>query len=290
VRAWQRVRHSRVTTFAAVGLAAVVAGWQLTRLPDATLPPAFLGLAAFTLGKYVICPLRWHSLSASGRNRPWHLKVYAESEVIGMLSPANAGADLWRVHQLHKIGMDRPHAVMDVGIDRMVGAIGLTIFSVAGGASLPAGFALAAVGIAAVVVLGAVIIKRRRPSLIARRPMPAKRHLARGIALSMAYQASMIVLLLGTVSAVGQAVDPLQLAGVFGASQLAGVIPGVHGASPRDGALVAGLVALGLPFEAALGAISLSAVLRWLPALMLGGTCLFIRRRRTGSSLAAMPA
>ena len=284
MRAWQRIRHSRYTTFVAVGLAAAVAGWQLTRLPDATLPPAFLGLAAFTVGKYVICPLRWHSLSASGKARPWHLKVYAESEVIGMLSPANAGADLWRIHQLHKIGMDRPHAVMDVGLDRMVGAVGLTVFSIAGGAALPPGFALAAVGIAAVVVLGALIVKRRRPALVAKRPMPAKRHLLRGIGLSMAYQASMIALLLGTVGAVGQAVDPLQLMGVFGASQLAGVIPGVHGASPRDGALVAGLVALGLPFEAALGAISLSAVLRWLPALLLGGTCLFIRRRGLGGS------
>lgn len=290
MRAWQRVRRSRWTSVFAVGLAATVAAWQVTRLPDATLPPALLGLAVFTVGKYVLCPLRWHSLSVSGRGRPWHLRVYAESEVIGMLSPANAGADLWRIHQLHKIGMDRPHAVMDVGLDRMVGAVGLTVFSVAGGAALPRGFALAAIGIGTTAVVIGFVVKRRRPSLVAGRPMPPKRHLLRGVALSMAYQASMIALLLGTVGAVGQAVDPLQLAGVFGASQLAGVIPGVHGASPRDGALVAGLVALGLPFDAAIGAISLSAVLRWLPALLLGGTCLFIRRCAAGGSSAALPA
>jgi glycosyltransferase 2 family protein len=285
-----RVRHSRWTAVVMVVVAATIGGLQLTRLPDASPLPALLGLLAFTLGKYGICPLRWHSLSASGQTRRWHTRSYAESELVGMLSPAHAGADLWRIHRLHQVGMDRPHAVVDVALDRTVGAVGLTLFSLAGGAALPDGFALAAVGIGVVVAVAGLLIRRQRPRLLESRPLPPKRHLVRAVAMSCAYQASMITLLLGTVDAVGQSVDPLALAGVFGASQLAGVIPGIHGASPRDGALVAGLVALGLPFGAALGAISLSALLRWVPALLLGGGALLLARRRPALVTGVSPA
>jgi hypothetical protein len=58
---------------------------------------------------------------------------------------------------------------------------------------------------------------------------------------------------------------------VYAASQLAGVVPGLHGASPRDAALAAGLVTLGVPWSAALGAIGLMTLTAWLPALALGG-------------------
>jgi hypothetical protein len=67
---------------------------------------------------------------------------------------------------------------------------------------------------------------------------------------------------------------------VFGASQVAGIIPGVHGASPREGALVVGLASLGVAWPAALGAVALTAVLAWLPALLLGGASLGLRRLR----------
>ena len=40
-------------------------------------------------------------------------------------------------------------------------------------------------------------------------------------------------------------------------SQVAGIIPGVHGASPREGALVVGLASLGVTWTAALGAVAL---------------------------------
>jgi hypothetical protein len=39
------------------------------------------------------------------------------------------------------------------------------------------------------------------------------------------------------------------------------------------------LMALGLPWQAALGAVSLKAALAWLPALALGGVSLLVARR-----------
>ncbi len=56
-------------------------------------------------------------------------------------------------------------------------------------------------------------------------------------------------------------------------------MPGPHGASPRDGALVVALAGLGLPWSAALGAVALKALLAWLPALLLGGVSLLLARR-----------
>ena len=75
--------------------------------------------------------------------------------------------------------------------------------------------------------------------------------------------------------------------GAFGASQLAGAVPGPNGASPRDAALVVALSAMGLPVVAAIAAVALKAALAWLPALVLGATSLFFTRRSHRLALAA---
>ena len=290
---WHAFRTSPWVTVTTALVVVGVAAYNLSKVPNASLLPAAAGLIPWVIGKYVLCPLRWHALSASGQGRPWHLRVYAESELLGILSPAHSGADLWRMHMLHKdADMDRPAAVADVALDRLVGAIALTIFAIVGGAALPPQILAAALAIAAIALVVALVVRRRRPGLLAKRPMPRPRVLAKGIALSLAYQATVVGLLVGTVAAVGYSVSVIELLGIFGASQVAGMIPGVHGASPREGALVAGLVTLGVPLGAALGAISLSAVLGWLPALALGGTGLAVRRlatRRAGAAAMAAP-
>jgi hypothetical protein len=43
--------------------------------------------------------------------------------------------------------------------------------------------------------------------------------------------------------------------------------------------LVLALTGLGLPWQAALGAVALKALLAWLPALLLGGVSLLLLRR-----------
>lgn len=263
-RPWLRV--------AAVVIAVGVSLWSFERVPDASWEPAVIGLLPWIIGKYILCPLRWHALSVGGRTRRWHLRVYAESELLGLASPGRIGADLWRMHRLEKdAALTRPVAVTEVALDRLVGALGLTIFVLIAGASLPPHLMAAAIGLAAVVLLGALAVRRRRPGLLAARPWPPWRVVVKGVLLSICYQLTIMGLLMGTVAAMGSHLPPLALLGVFGASQMAGIIPGINGASPREGALVVGLASLGISWGAAVGAVALVAVLAWVPALLLGG-------------------
>ena len=286
----RRDRLARVGRWALpIGLAVAltVSVWSMERVPGASWKPALIGLIPWIVGKYVLCPLRWHSLSVAGRNRRWHLRAYAESELIGLASPGHVGADLWRMHRLQSTSMTRACAVAEVGLDRLVGAIGLTVFVVASGAALPPQLLFAASGLALALVVAGLVVHRLRPGMLASRPLPRPKVLAKGIVISMGYQLSIMGLLIGTVAAMGEQVDPLALLGVFGASQVAGILPGVHGASPRDGALVVGLASLGVTWQAALGAVALTAVLAWAPALLIGGAFLGLRRWRPAAAAAA---
>jgi hypothetical protein len=256
-----------------------VALWSFDRVPGASWEPALFGLAFWAIGKYILCPLRWHALSTSGRSRRWHMVVYAESELLGLASPGHVGADIWRVRRLEvEAGTARACAVAEVALDRLVGAFGLAVFVVVSGTALPVPVLLAAVGIALLVGLVALAVHRRRPDLLAARPLPPPRVVVKGVLLSMGYQLSIVGVLTGALAAMGAHLSPLALLGIFGASQVAGIVPGVHGASPRDGALVVGLAATGVAWSSALGAVALVAVLAWVPALLFGGTALAARR------------
>jgi hypothetical protein len=273
-----RILHSRWLFVAAAVLAVAVPALTLPSLPHVSLLPVLLGLLPWVVGKYVLCPLRWHALSESGQRRRWHLRAYAESELLGLLTPGHVGADIWRTKRLTKTGMHVPSAVAEVGLDRLVGALGLALFVGVAGATLPTHMLVVALGIGAAVLLGALVVRRIRPSLLPRRELPTPGKLARGLVLSLGYQLTIAALLYGTVSATGHQVSPVALLGAFGASQIAGAVPGPNGASPRDGALVAALMGLGLPWQAALGSVTLMASIAWAPALLLGGTSLLLAR------------
>jgi hypothetical protein len=273
-----KFRAARWLMAAGVLVALVVSVWSMRRVPHASWQPALLGLAPWVVGKYLLCPLRWHALSCSGRNRRWHLRVYAESELLGLVSPGHLGADLWRMHLLQRTGMNRPSALAEVALDRLIGALGLAVFVVASGATLPIRVVAAAVGLAAGVLIVLRVVRQFRPGIFAGRPMPPLPVVLRGVAISIAYQLTIMGMLIGTVAAMGEVVHPLALLGVFGASQVAGILPGVNGASPREGALVVGLASVGVTWQAALGAVALTALLAWIPALLIGGAAFLVRR------------
>jgi hypothetical protein len=186
--------------------------------------------------------------------------------------------------------MAKLSAVAEVALDRFVGAVGLAVFVGFTTTALPLRLVLSALGGVAAVLAALLLVRRLRPGWMPHRDLPAPHRLAHGLLLSIGYQASIVVLLLGTLAATGQAVPPLAVLGAFGASQLAGAIPGPNGASPRDAALVFALMALGVPWVAALGAVSLKALLAWAPALLLGGSCLALARRRGGTGPALTAA
>lgn len=275
-----RAVHSRIVLVLGVLVTLAVPVLTLPSLPQVAMWPVVLGLVPWVVGKYVLCPLRWRALTEGDLGRWWHMRAYAESELLGLLTPGHVGADLWRLRRLTRTGLDRGAAVVSVGMDRVVGAIGLAVFVGFAGAALPVHLLLPAVGL---VVLGGtalLVIRKVRPQWLPERPpLPAPRQLALGLLLSAGYQLSIAALLLGTVAATGHGLDPLSVLGAFGASQLAGAVPGPNGASPRDAALVVALAALGIPLVAAVAAVALKAAIAWLPALTLGGVSLFMTRR-----------
>lgn len=281
--------HSRTVLVLGVVVSLLVPVLTLPRLPEVSIWPVLLGLLPWVVGKYVLCPLRWRALTDAGLSRPWHLRVYAESELLGLLTPGHVGADAWRVHRLSRTGMRRPDAMLSVGLDRLVGALGLGVFVAFAGTTLPTRWLLVAVAFAVALLALGLLLRRLRPELMPSRPLPRPRQLAHGLVLSAGYQLSIAALLLGTVAATGHELSPLALLGAFGASQLAGALPGPHGASPRDGALVVALAALGVPWTAAAAAVALKAAVAWLPALLLGGISLVLTRR-SARAAALQPA
>jgi hypothetical protein len=280
----RRILHSRWLMLAAALVAVLVPALTLPSLPRVTVLPVVLGLLPWVVGKYVLCPLRWHALSESGQSRTWHLRAYAESEILGLLTPGHVGADVWRAKRLTATGMHTPSAVAEVALDRLVGAIGMALFVGVAGATMPTRILVAALGIAGAVLVGALVLRKLRPELMPRRRLPSPGKVAHGIALSLTYQLTIGGLLFGTVVATGHTLSPLALLGAFGASQVAGAVPGPNGASPRDGALVLALMGLGLPWQAALGSVALMASVAWLPALLLGGTSMLLGRRARASA------
>ena len=270
---------SRTALIVGTALALLVPALTLPRLPQISVWPLVFGLLPWVAGKYLLCALRWRVLTRTAQSRTWHLRAYAESELLGLLTPGHVGADLWRVGRLTRAGVTRGDAVLSVGTDRLVGAIGLTIFVGFAGTALPMRMMVLAGAAAVVLVICAVMVRRIRPDLMPARPIPPRGDLAHALLLSLGYQLSIAGLLFGAVAATGHELSPLALLGAFGASQLAGAVPGPNGASPRDGALVAALAALGLPLTAALAAVTLKAALAWLPALLLGGASLLATRR-----------
>jgi len=271
--------ESRTALVLGVAVSLLVPAVTLPRLPHVTLWPVLAGLLPWVVGKYLLCPLRWRSLTPAGLSRRWHLRAYAESELLGLLTPGHVGADLWRLRRLTGAGLGRGDAVMSVGADRLVGALGLAAFVAFAGAALPIHLLMIVAGASAAAVVLVLVLRKVRPGLLPAGPMPRPRALAHGLLLSAGYQLSIAALLLGAVGATGHEVSPVAVLGAFGASQLAGAVPGPNGASPRDGALVLGLVAAGVPLTAAVAAVTLKAAVAWLPALALGGSSLLASRR-----------
>ncbi|HEX5088419.1 MAG TPA: lysylphosphatidylglycerol synthase domain-containing protein [Nocardioides sp.] len=272
------VLESRTVLVVGVVVSLLVPAVTLPRLPHVSPWPVVAGLLPWVVGKYLLCPLRWRALTDADLSRRWFLRSYAESELIGLLTPGHVGADVWRLRRLVGTGMGRGDAVMSVGSDRLVGALGLAAFVAAAGTAVPLRLLLPVAAISALAILAVVVLRRFAPHLLPAASLPRPRRLLHGLVLSSGYQLSIAGLLMGTVAATGHTVSALAVLGAFGASQLAGAVPGPNGASPRDGALVVGLVAAGVPWAAALAAVTLKAALAWVPALALGGTSLLVKR------------
>lgn len=280
-----KVLHSRVLLVLGTVLALAVPVATLPRLPHVSPWPLLIAMVPWILAKYLLCPLRWRLLTPPGPDGPqsngWHLRAYAEAELIGLATPGHVGADVWRMRRLTKGGLNRGDAVLSVGLDRLVGAVGLTVFLAFAATDLDSPLVIVALAVGVVLVVGALLARRYRPSLLPSGPLPSMKALALGLLISAVFQISIAGLLLGAIAATGNSLSLWAIFGAFGASQLAGAVPGPNGASPREAALVVALAALGVPWLAATAAVTLKAALAWLPALILGGISLILLRRQT---------
>jgi glycosyltransferase 2 family protein len=263
-----------------LGIAVAVGTW--THLPDMRLEPALIGLGCWTVGNYLFCPLRWKTVSTRGRKWSWYARVYAEGELLGMLTPQHAGADLWRIKQLVSAGSDKGAAVVEIAADRLSGGVMIVVLGIIAGMSVPAKWWPVAGGVAAAIAAAVWLTRRLWHPRIAHVQKPKGWAFVRSAAISALYQLGYLGFILGLVAAVGHHVDPLGTMSVLGLSQAAGMLPGVHGAGPKEGAMAGGLVALGLPLTAAVSAVALGAALAWVPAVVAGGGGLAVRglRRR----------
>jgi hypothetical protein len=286
----RKLAHSKIVLLLGVAVAVAVPAFTLPGLPSVSVWPVAVGLLPWVIGKYVLCPLRWRALTNAELGRWWHIRAYAESELLGLLTPGHVGADLWRLRRLTHADVARGDALASVALDRTVGAIGLAVFVVFAGSTLPLRMLVTALGIGVAGIVALLVVRKVRPQLLPTRSLPSPRLLVHGVVLSMAYQATIAALLLGTLVATGHTLSPLALLGALGASQVAGAVPGPNGASPRDAALVVALAALGIPWAAAAAAVTLKATLAWLPALALGGVSLLATRRLLHQSSTPVPA
>jgi hypothetical protein len=288
-----RMLGSRVTLVLGTAVALAVPALTLPRLPEVNPWPLLLAAVPWILAKYLLCPLRWRLLTPPGpegrMSNSWHLRAYAEAELIGLATPGHVGADVWRLRRLTQGrnhgggGLGRGDAVLSVGLDRLVGAIGLAVFLAFAATDLDSPLVIVALSVGVVLVVGALLARQYRPSLLPSGPLPSMKALAVGLLISAVFQISIAGLLLGAIAATGHTLSLWAIFAAFGASQLAGAVPGPNGASPREAALVVALAALGVPWLAATAAVTLKAALAWLPALVLGGISLILLRRQTGA-------
>src|SRR5436305_14935085 len=93
----------------------------------------------------------------------------------------------------------------------------------------------------------------------------------RSAAISALYQLGYLGFILGLVRAVGHHVDPMGTMSVLGLSQAAALLPGIHGAGPKERAMAGWPVALRLPITGAVSAVALGPAPPGVPAVVVGG-------------------
>lgn len=254
------------------GIAGGVAALQHVRA--VALLPVLVGITAWTVANYVVNVLRWRSISGRDLSLGWYTRVFAEGELLGLLTPQHAGALWWRARQLSRTGADRAGVAAELTADRLCSAVTVVAALLVGGAALP-GSARSAAFVVVAAAAAVVVLTRHR--WLHRLPTLEPRRAARWVGYSLLFQAGYVAFVLYAVSAVGLVVPAGSLLGVLAAAQVASVLPGVHGAGPKEGVLAGGLMTLGASQGAALAVVGLLVGLVWVPALLLGGGGLVAR-------------
>src|SRR4051812_50017349 len=87
-RAWRIARRSRLLVAAAIVVPLAISAYNIRNAPEAAPLPVLIGLLPFLIGKFVLCPLRWHQISAGGHPRAGDLRGYPAGGRVGDPPPA----------------------------------------------------------------------------------------------------------------------------------------------------------------------------------------------------------
>ena len=239
--------------------------------------PAVFGVLAWTLGNYVASTLRWRSVSGRGFGFRWYARVFAEGELLGLLTPQHAGALYWRARRLRKAGADCAGTTAELTADRLCTSVTVTGALFVGGSALPLVMQLTGYGVV-LAVIG--VLFRTRSRWQHRLPTLSPLRLLRWVGYSVLFQVAYVAFVVLIIRAVGVSVPTTSTVGLLAVAQVASILPGVHGAGPKEGVLGGGLIAMGATHTAAFAAVGLLVSLVWIPALLLGGGGLSLRGAR----------
>ena len=178
-----RARAAKWLMTAGLLIALGISVWSMDRVHHASWEPALLGPAA--LGR--------SASTSSARCAGTRCRAAAATAAGTCGSTPSPSCSGWRPRRTsaptcgactgcRRNGMNRPSAVAEVALDRLVGALGLTAFVLVVRADAAAAGAGRRRRLAVVVLVVALVVRRVRPGLLAGRPMPPLPVLVRGIA------------------------------------------------------------------------------------------------------------
>lgn len=234
----------------------------------------------------------------NGAASTWGILVrqYYVAQAVGGITPANLGADAYRLHAASRAGLGWSAAARPIVMQRATSSVAVSLLGVGALAVLPAGM-----GVAGWIVSGALVIGLGSAALIAAVQLRrggrsaagngvfagTARAVATGLGLGLLFHAGSLLLAYALVVSVTDQGHPAQILAALAVARLSILIPFTpSGLGLQEGALAFLFVGLGLPAETALAASVLNRV-ALVVTLLVGGVLMMGERPRAAEGAPA---
>jgi uncharacterized membrane protein YbhN (UPF0104 family) len=231
---------------------------------------------------------RWGSL----------LRHYYVAQALGGITPANLGADAYRLHAASRGGEGWSAAARPIVIQRATSSVAVSLLGVGALVLLPAGTGVAGwivssalvIGLGSAALIGIVQLRRGGGEVGKGAPPRTARAVATGLGLGLLFHAVSLALAFGLVASITEQGHPAQIVAALAVARLSILIPFTpSGLGLQEGALAFLFVGLGLPAEIALAASVLNRVALLLTVVTGGALLLAERPRDADRGSAAEP-
>jgi glycosyltransferase 2 family protein len=251
--------------------------------------PAIGGLVAV----HLLGARTWQilQLQMNGRATRWGilLRHYYIAQALGGITPANLGADAYRLHAASRGGEGWSAAARPIVMQRATSSVAVSLLGVCALALLPAGTGVVGwivsgalvIGLGSAALIGLVQLRRGGAGTPDRGVMTGMaRPVATGLALGLLFHVASLLLAFALVRSVSGQGEPAQIVAALAVARLSILIPFTpSGLGLQEGALAFLFVGLGLPAEVALAASVLNRMALLL-TLATGGMLLLAGRPR----------